>query len=157
METPRRLPYDPRPEPARRRAEKGEAKAEVKRRELTVRHEEEQARAQVDEVELKRRRLQSELDLELERRRLEQRLAELKAQVDAVVSKAQAVSPDLVAALQAFSDRALTERVAESMAPLAILGGGSVVEVLGRLLEGTSLARALDGNGSKPAPAKIEG
>jgi major vault protein len=54
------------------------------------------------------------------------------------------VSPDLVAALQAFSDRALAERMAESMAPLAILGGESVSDVLGRLLQGTPLARTSD-------------
>ena len=74
---------------------------------------------------------------------LEQRLRLLDAEVKALVEKAGAVSPDLVAALQGFSDRALTERVAESMAPLAILGGESVAEVLGRLLAGTPLAKAL--------------
>lgn len=78
---------------------------------------------------------------------LEQRIALLDAEVKALVQKAGAVSPDLVAALQGFSDRALTERVAESMAPLAILGGESVAEVLGRLLAGTPLAKALPSKG----------
>ena len=50
---------------------------------------------------------------------------------------------DLVAALQAFGDRALAAKMAESMAPLAILGGESVASVLSRLLQGTSLARLL--------------
>ena len=68
-----------------------------------------------------------------------------RADVRAVVDKANAVSPDLVAALQAFSDRALAERMAESMAPLAILGGESVSEVLARLLQGTAVAKALPG------------
>ncbi|MCA9707760.1 MAG: hypothetical protein KDK70_18055 [Myxococcales bacterium] len=71
------------------------------------------------------------------------RLRELQAQVDAVVHKAQAVSPDLVAALTAFGDRALAEKMAQSMAPLAILGGESVSEVLARLLRGTTLAHVL--------------
>jgi len=74
-------------------------------------------------------------------------LRELEAEVKAVVDKAQAVSPDLVAALQAFGDKALTEKVAESMAPLAILGGESVVDVLGRLLSGTALAEVLSSKG----------
>lgn len=94
--------------------------AEVARREETARFETEHAKAM-----------------------LEQRLRLLDAEVKALVEKAGAVSPDLVAALQGFSDRALTERVAESMAPLAILGGESVAEVLGRLLAGTPLAKAL--------------
>ncbi len=62
-----------------------------------------------------------------------------------MVEKARAVSPDLIAALQAFGDRALAEKMAESMAPLAILGGESVAEVLARLLRGSPLARLLPG------------
>lgn len=74
---------------------------------------------------------------------LDQRMTALGAEVRAVVDKAGAISPDLVAALQSFGDRAMVERVAESMAPLAILGGDSVVEVLAKLLRGTPLAKAL--------------
>ena len=70
---------------------------------------------------------------------LAQRLEELKAQVDAVVNKAEAVSPDLIAALQSFSDKALAERMAESMAPLSILGGKSIAEVFANMLKGTKL------------------
>ena len=71
------------------------------------------------------------------------RLSEKKAEVEAVVQKASAVSPDLIAALQSFGDQAMVEKVAESMAPLAILGGDSVAEVLGKLLKGTVLEKAL--------------
>ncbi len=42
---------------------------------------------------------------------MEQRLRELQAQVDAVVNKAEAISPDLIAALQAFGDKALAEKI----------------------------------------------
>lgn len=71
------------------------------------------------------------------------RLAGLRAEVEAVVDKAKAVSPDLVAALSAFGDKALIEKVSESMAPLAILGGNSVQDVLCKLLQGTNLAKHL--------------
>ena len=92
---------------------------------------------------LERRRADRELELALAAKALEQRLAELRAEVEAVAEKSRAVSPDLIAALQAFGDRALAEKMAESMAPLAILGGESVAEVLARLLRGTPLARLL--------------
>jgi major vault protein len=105
----------------------------------------------IHQAELSRRGAASKLDLEVSRAEMEQRMAELQAEVRAVVEKAQAVSPDLVAALQAFSDRALAEKMAQSMAPLAILGGESVAEVLARLLKGTPLANAL------PAVAKASG
>lgn len=48
----------------------------------------------------------------------------------AVIDKASAVSPDLIAALSAFGERAMIEKVAQSMAPLSILGGTSAVDVL---------------------------
>ena len=102
----------------------------------------------IHQHELSRRRAAAELEAGIARQQLEGRIAELRAQVEATVARAGAVSPDLVAALQAFSDRALTERVAQSMAPLAILGGESVAEVLSRLLQGTPLAKLL----APPAP-----
>ncbi|MGE0710110.1 MAG: SPFH domain-containing protein [Planctomycetota bacterium] len=125
------------------------AAAERERARLAAIQRDQEAHDAISGHELGREQRRHELDLELERRRLEQRLAELKGEVSAVVDKAKAVSPDLVAALQAFGDRALVERVAESMAPLAILGGKSVAEVLASLLKGTPLEQvALDGEGT---------
>ena len=86
-----------------------------------------------------RARLASEQELELAKQRQEQELERLRAEVAGVVEKAQAISPDLVAALQAFGDRHLAEKMASSMAPLAILGGESVADALGRLLKNTPL------------------
>ncbi|WAS98134.1 SPFH domain-containing protein [Nannocystis punicea] len=101
-------------------------------------------------AELGRRQATATLELSVQQQQLDQRLRELQAEVAAVVEKARAVSPDLIAALQAFGDRALAEKMAESMAPLAILGGESVAEVLGRLLRGSPLARLLPGAANEP-------
>ena len=97
------------------------------------------------------RRARYDLSLSVTRQQLTQRLEELKAEVEAVVNKAGAVSPQLVAALQAFSDKALAERMAESMAPLAILGGKSVADVLAQLLKGTILEKVLGDIGDEEA------
>ncbi|MCY1006984.1 hypothetical protein OV079_15745 [Nannocystis pusilla] len=102
-------------------------------------------------AELGRRQATATLELTVQQQQLDQRLRELQAEVAAVVEKARAVSPDLIAALQAFGDRALAEKMAESMAPLAILGGESVAEVLARLLRGSPLARLLPGAANEPA------
>lgn len=100
------------------------------------------------DAELSRQRSLKEMELELAQKALAQKLEELQAEVQAVVSKASAVSPDLVAALQAFSDRALAEKMAETMAPLAILGGKSIGEVFAGLLKDTPLESVLKrGNG----------
>ena len=107
--------------------------------------------------EIGRRRTAADFEATVASQKLEAKLKEIAAEVAAVSDKARAVSPDLIAALQAFGDRALAEKMAESMAPLAILGGESVSEVLARLLRGTPLSRLLPeapANNPQPPPAK---
>ncbi len=82
--------------------------------------------------------------LETQKAVLELELSKLAAQTDSLTKKAAAVSPDLIAALQAFGDKALLEKMSESMGPLAILGGKSVSDVLKGLVEHTPLAKHLE-------------
>jgi len=84
-----------------------------------------------------------ELELEMKQKKLEQELIRIKAEVQAVVDKASAVSPDLIAALQAYGDKALAEKMAETMAPLSIIGGNSIVDVFAQLVKGTQLENIL--------------
>lgn len=111
-----------------------------------------EARDRIQAGVLGRERNRREQELALAKAQLDQQVQWLQAEVDAMVAKAGAIQPDLVAALQAFSDRALAERVAESMAPLAILGGKSVGEVFANLLRETPLEGVLRGNGREAAP-----
>jgi major vault protein len=115
------------------------AEREAQSKRLEAKREEQQALEGINTLELQIKKAQADVALSVEEAKLLQRIKEVEADVAAVVSKANAVSPDLVAALQAFSDRAMVERVSESMAPLAILGGGSVAEVVSNLLKGTAL------------------
>jgi len=98
---------------------------------------------QISDGELLREKLSKEMRIELAQKELEQELIRIKADVDSVVEKAKAVSPDLVAALQSFSDRALAEKMAQSMAPLSILGGKSIADVFANLLKGSALENVL--------------
>lgn len=97
----------------------------------------------VQESELRRSANQRTQELEMADRAMQQRLTELAAQVRATVDRAEAITPDLIAALQSFADQALAGKMAESMAPLAILGGKSVRDVLQQLLRGTGLDTAI--------------
>ncbi len=65
--------------------------------------------------------------------------AQLEAEAEALAKKAGAVTPNLIAALQSFGDAHLVAEASKAMAPLAILGGKSVAEVLSQLLKGTPL------------------
>lgn len=97
----------------------------------------------INHATLARSKAQQELDLAFTQAQLQQQLEELRASVAATVEQAQAVSPQFIAAMQAFADKALAERLAASMAPLAILGGNSVAEVFSQLVKGTILERVL--------------
>lgn len=99
--------------------------------------------ASINTGELTRERARLELELSTARSRLEQRLQELQAEADSLVRKASAITPEFIAALQSYADKDLAGKMAETMAPLAILGGRSVADVLGQLLKGTSLEAAL--------------
>lgn len=105
---------------------------------------------EIKENKLARERATEELQLELSQKALEQRIKELQADVNSTVEKAKAVSPDLISALQSFSDRALAEKMATSMAPLSIIGGKSIAEVFANLLKGTALENVL-----KPIDQKV--
>lgn len=98
---------------------------------------------ELNSAELGREQARLDQELATAQRRLAQRIEELGAQVRAVVDRASAISPHMVSALQSFSDRALAERMAGSMAPLAILGGKSIADVLSGLLQGTVLEPVL--------------
>ncbi|MFO0587144.1 MAG: hypothetical protein U0441_06390 [Polyangiaceae bacterium] len=119
------------------------ADAEARKEKQNGQLAEQETIAAIHAADLARRKASTDLEAAIADRVLDQKLRQLAAEVQALVGKAGAVSPELVSALQSFSDRALTERVAESMAPLAILGGDSVADVLGRLLAGTPLGDAL--------------
>ena len=108
----------------------------------------------VQAAELLRTSNQRELELNLASKAMDQRLRELAAQVQGTVERAQAITPDLIAAMQAFADQALAGKMAESMAPLAILGGKSVTEVLQQLLKGTGLENAIVSRLQKSAEPK---
>lgn len=123
--------------------QKLEAELKVQQEELAMELQEQANALEVNRLKLQKDRETQDLQLEVSNRLLEQRLQELKAQVDAVVNKAQAVSPDLIAALQAFGDKALAEKMAETMAPLSIIGGKSIVDVFAQLLKGTKLEKIL--------------
>lgn len=129
------------------------AKAEAER--ITKEREADEARAEQRLAAEKAQAEQIAVKLEVQKatdaQRLEQaranqaiELEKLNAQVEGLVKRAAAVSPDLIAALNAFGEKAMIEKVSEAMAPLSILGGGSVVDVLKKLLDGTTLAKQLE-------------
>lgn len=117
------------------------AKAEAERQLVALADAE--AESKVKDIQLSSQAKVDSQKFESMKHAQELEVEKLKAQVQALVEKAKAISPDLIAALNSFGERAMVEKVAQSMAPLSILGGDSVIDVLKKLLEGTTLANQL--------------
>lgn len=115
----------------------------------------EEALNEVETLKLGRERLAKDQALGFEEKALELRVGMIKAEVEALVERAGAISPDLIAALGSFGERAMVEKVAQSMAPLSIIGGGSVTEILAKLLAGTTLAKQLLPNGNGNGKSEV--
>jgi len=122
-----------------------EANSTVQSVQITKELETERARDEIAAVARARNVADREVQVTFDEKAQALKLKELAAQVKAVVEKGQAITPDLIAALSAFGERAMVEKVAEAMAPLGILSGGkkSVVEILQEMLKGTALASQL--------------
>jgi major vault protein len=102
----------------------------------------------VELLELEQRQVERSAEANMRRLDIENHIKEIEAEVQAVVDKAKAVSPQLIAALTALGDSQSLERVAEAMAPLAILRNSGINEVVGKLLEGTALGKRLLSSGA---------
>jgi major vault protein len=84
-------------------------------------------------------KIQSDYEYEVDQQDQILELEKLKAENEAEIKKVEAVSKDLIAALQSFGDKITLEKVAQSLAPLALLGGGSLADVVNKLIKGTVL------------------
>jgi major vault protein len=89
--------------------------------------------------------LKASTDLELTTRRQELAMAKerLEAEASALAEKMKAITPDMISGLNSFVDKDLMVRTSEAMAPLAILGGESIVDILNRFMKGTTLENIL--------------
>jgi major vault protein len=104
----------------------------------------EKGAGEVQQLTLARERATMEQSIAFDKERQAIRLQDLQAEIEAVVKKAQAISPDLISAISVFGERALIEKLTESMAPLAILGGTSVVDVVKKLFDGTKIGKLIE-------------
>jgi hypothetical protein len=104
---------------------------------------EQQINNSIAQEKIKGEREKIQLNLSYRKSELTMRLDELKSQTEAWNSRMSSVSPHLVAAINDFANKEALARVAESMAPMALLGGKSVAEVIQGIMKGTVLENAL--------------
>ncbi|MBI2635692.1 MAG: hypothetical protein HYW79_04130 [Parcubacteria group bacterium] len=108
-----------------------------------------QALDKISKAEIAREKRVRDEELRVARVVIEQALARIKGETDEFVRRTVAVSPEMIVALQAFGDKDLVEKAAKAMAPLAILGGTSIIDVLNKLLEGTPLKAVVESLGTR--------
>lgn len=96
------------------------------------------------EAQLKRQKAEADQRMSLVSEELALELKKLEEETKNLGERSKAITPQLIAALQRFADMSLAEKMADSMAPMALLGGRSVKDVLGGLLKGSGLDNLLD-------------
>lgn len=80
-------------------------------------------------------RIRSAAELDAAERRTELDRRELEARAAAFREQMQALAPELIATLKMLGNQSLAAELSKNLSPLAILGGESVADVAGRLLE----------------------
>lgn len=94
--------------------------------------------------EVARRQSMFEVTIGEDKERQGLRLEILKAEVDGIVAKATAITPQLVAALQAFADKDLLAKLSENLGSLAVIDRVSIGAVAQMLFHDTPLAPMLE-------------
>lgn len=90
-------------------------------------------------AEIERKKVAQAATIQNKKEVLELILKQINAEVDAVKEKGKAISPQLIAALQALGDKQLASALSENMSIWGHLGGKSVVDVFQNLFAGTKL------------------
>lgn len=125
------------------------ALAEAAKERVEKQLEQEKGQTKVAEEVRARKAADTESEIDLETKRQQVKIALIEAEVQALAERAKAITPDMIAALDTFGHRVVAEKMVEAMAPMSLLGGSSVADIVGRVFAGTPLAKALT-NGSSP-------
>ena len=110
----------------------------------------------LNQADLNRKKAVEDQRLLIVKTEIENELIRIQGEAEAFIKKVGAVDENLTVALQAFADKALIGKLAESMAPLAILGGGSVVDIVRGFLDGTPLNVVLNQLGESPLGTSVK-
>ena len=110
---------------------------------LEAKQEQDKIIGMIESEQLERKKISEAQRLEIREREIEQASKEKNVYAETVAKVVEAISPDLIAAMQSNSNAETLRVVAESMAPLAIARGESVADTVNTLLRGTSIENML--------------
>ena len=131
---------------------KYELQADIARREETEQYAQKQAEKDlqvvidaIHDASLARKDKDYAQDIEYKKQLSDLEQAKQKAYAETVAKIMNAISPDLVAAMNSKSNADMTVAISEAMAPYALAKNESVAEVVNKLLRGTSLEDTING------------
>lgn len=90
--------------------------------------------------ELKRLRSRADQDLFLEEQKQRLSVARIQAETDALVKKFESFKGQVSEAMLSNSNNEAMVKIANAMAPMALLGGSNIAEVISRVFENTPLS-----------------
>jgi len=99
----------------------------------------------ITEAEVERRRKENQVELDYAKSELENIIGKINAESKAKVEISKSIQPQLIEALKAVAEAGLLTEVAEHLAPLAIVKGQSIGNVLYDMFQNTPLRATLRG------------
>jgi major vault protein len=92
---------------------------------------------QIAQAQLARKQATEDQRLGIVSRENELKAVAINAEAEAVIKRAGAVTPQMIAALQAFGDKVFVEKLLTALGPHALLRGNSVADVFAQLVNGS--------------------
>ena len=125
------------------------AAATKRAEELRNKKGEQEALNGISQAEMAREKADADQKHEVRQREIVAELARLHAETEETVKRLGAVDDKLVAALQAFADGSLLEKMAEAIGPAAMLSNVPVADILGMVLKNTPLESVMKQLGTR--------
>ncbi len=113
-----------------------------------------EAGAKISDVQLQATRKSEEQKLDIAKKSAEQELARLRGETEEYVKRMDAITTDMIAALQMFGDKLFIEKITEAVGPLALATGVSTVDVFGQIFKGTPFEEIFKSLSARPYKLK---
>lgn len=98
---------------------------------------------EIQKAEVNRTQVKATLEHSIEEKRVKLALEQVESEAKALKQKGEAISPQLIAALQQFSDAHVMSNLSEAVSPIAMIQKTGIMDILAQLFEGSGIGQGV--------------
>lgn len=98
---------------------------------------------EIQKAEVTRTEAKAVVEHSIEEKRVKLALEQVEAEAKALKQKGEAISPQLIAALQQFSDAHVMANLSEAVSPIAMIQRTGIMDILAQLFEGSGIGQGV--------------